>query len=161
MDALATWLRAHRPPGESPTIIHGDYHLDNVIYAPDLPPRVQAILDWETATLGDPLVDVGLCTALWPDPTDEDLPFGQSLSRAELGHGIGTRADLTAAYAAATGRSLEHLPYYQALGRVRLACILEGSWARHRRGAADDPFFAHLEAGVPAMARRARALAGC
>jgi aminoglycoside phosphotransferase (APT) family kinase protein len=160
MDALAAWLRDRRPAGASPTLIHGDYHLDNVMYVPSLPPRVLAILDWETATLGDPLLDVGLCTGLWPDPTDDDLPFGQSLSRAELGAGIGTRGDLVAAYAAATDRPLDHLPYYQALGLFRLACILEGSWARHQRGAADDPFFAHLEAGVPAMARRARTLAG-
>lgn len=160
MDALATWLQARRPPGCAPTLIHGDYHLDNVMYAPVLPPRVCAILDWETATLGDPLVDVGLATALWPDLRDDDLPFGQSIPRGELGSGIGTRDDLAQAYARATGRDLAHLPYYQALGLFRLACILEGSWARHQRGAADDPFFAHLEAGVPAMACRARRLAG-
>ena len=160
MDALAAWLKTHRPPGERPTIIHGDYHLDNVMFAPELPARVVAILDWETATLGDPLVDVGLCTALWPDASDQDLPFGQSMSHEALGAGIGTRAELAGAYAAATGRSLAHLPYYQALGLFRLACILEGSWARHQRGAADDPFFAHLEAGVPAMAVRARRLCG-
>ena len=160
MDALAAWLKAHRPAGEPPSVIHGDYHLDNVMFAPALPPRVIAILDWETATLGDPLVDVGLATALWPDASDPDLPFGQSLSRDELGDGIGTRTDLARTYEVATGRSLAHLPYYQALALFRLACILEGSWARHRRGAADDPFFAHLERGVPAMAVRARTLCG-
>jgi aminoglycoside phosphotransferase (APT) family kinase protein len=160
MDAIAAWLHANRPQGAAPTLIHGDYHLDNVMYARATPPRVCAILDWETATLGDPLVDVGLCTALWPDVRDGDLPFGQSMSRDELGGGIGTRDDLATAYARASGRDLAHLPYYQALGLFRLACILEGSWARHQRGAADDPFFAHLEAGVPAMARRARSLAG-
>jgi aminoglycoside phosphotransferase (APT) family kinase protein len=160
MEALAAWLHASRPADSAPTLIHGDYHLDNVMYAPVVPPRVCAILDWETATLGDPLVDVGLSTALWPDVRDDDLPFGQSMPRAELGSGIGTRDDLAAAYARASGRDLAHLPYYQALGLFRLACILEGSWARHQRGAADDPFFAHLEAGVPAMARRARKLAG-
>jgi aminoglycoside phosphotransferase (APT) family kinase protein len=159
MDALAAWLASHRPPGELPAIIHGDYHLDNVMYAPSLPPRVLAILDWETATIGDPLVDLGLCTALWPDPDDVALPMGDSAPLAALG-GFGSRRDLAAHYARRTGRSTDHLPYYQALGLFRLACILEGSWARHVRGAADDPYFAALGAGVPAMARRARALCG-
>lgn len=158
MAALAGWLRDHQPPGETPTIIHGDYHLDNVIYAPSLPPRVSAILDWETATIGDPLVDLGLCTALWPDAGDDPLPLGDGATLAGLG-GFGTRRDLAARYGRVSGRSLEHLPYYQALGLFRLACILEGSWARHLRGAADDPYFALLEAGVPAIARRARRLA--
>jgi aminoglycoside phosphotransferase (APT) family kinase protein len=159
MDALAAWLASHRPPAGPPTIIHGDYHLDNVMYAPTLPPRVIAILDWETATIGDPLVDVGLCTALWPDPGDRGLPMGDSAPLAALG-GFAYRRDLAAHYARRSGRSIEHLPYYQALGLFRLACILEGSWARHVRGAADDPHFATLGAGVPAMARRARELCG-
>ena len=159
MDALAAWLATHRPPDESPTIIHGDYHLDNVMYARAVPPRVAAILDWETATIGDPLVDVGLCTALWPDPDDAALPLGESVNLAALG-GFASRRDLAAHYARASGRSVEGLPYYQALGLFRLACILEGSWARHVRGAADDPYFALLERGVPAMAQRARSLCG-
>jgi aminoglycoside phosphotransferase (APT) family kinase protein len=161
LDAVGAWLTAHRLPDAPPALIHGDYHLDNVMFAPALPPRVIAILDWETATIGDPLIDVGLSTALWPDPSDGDLPFGQSLSRAALGAArLGSRADLASHYARVTGRSIEHLPYYQALGLFKLAAILEGSWARHVHGAADDPFFVHLEEGVPAMARRARALSG-
>lgn len=159
MDALATWLATHRPPGEPPAIIHGDYHLDNVMFARDLPPRVVAILDWETATIGDPLVDVGLATALWPDADDAALPLGEGINLAALG-GFGARRDLATHYARASGRSLEQLPYYQALGLFRLACILEGSWARHVHGAADDPYFALLERGVPAMAERARKLCG-
>jgi aminoglycoside phosphotransferase (APT) family kinase protein len=155
LEAVGAWLTAHRPPDVPPTLVHGDYHLDNVMYAPALPPRVLAILDWETATLGDPLVDLGLCTALWPERDDEPLPLGDSASA-----GVAPRATLVARYAAATGRAVEHLPYYQALGLFRLACILEGSWARHVRGAADDPYFALLEHGVPALARRARSLAG-
>jgi aminoglycoside phosphotransferase (APT) family kinase protein len=161
LDAVGAWLTAHRPPDAPPALIHGDYHLDNVMFAPSLPPRVIAILDWETATIGDPLIDVGLSTALWPDASDGDLPFGQSLSRATLGATrLGTRADLGSHYARVTGRSIERLPYYQALGLFKLAAILEGSWARHVHGAADDPFFAHLEEGVPAMARHARTLCG-
>jgi aminoglycoside phosphotransferase (APT) family kinase protein len=159
MEALAAWLSDHRPPGEAPTIIHGDYHLDNVMYAPALPPHVVAILDWETATIGDPLLDVGLATALWPDADDPPLPLGEGLNLGRLG-GFGSRRELAAHYARMCGRTIEQLPYYQALGLFRLACILEGSWARHVRGAADDPAFALLEEGVPAMARRARRLCG-
>ena len=117
-----------------------------------------AILDWETATIGDPLVDLGLATALWSDAGDERLPLAEGLDVAALG--FGSRRELAARYAVRTGRSVAHLPYYQALGLFRLACILEGSWARHVHGAADDPAFAALGAGVPAMARRARALCG-
>ena len=158
LEALAGWLAGHRPPGEPATIIHGDYHLDNVMFAPCVPPRVIAILDWETATIGDPLVDLGLATALWSDAGDERVPLAEGLDVAALG--FGSRRELAARYAVRTGRSVAHLPYYQALGLFRLACILEGSWARHVHGAADDPAFAALGAGVPAMARRARALCG-
>src|SRR5438094_247199 len=104
------------------------------------------------------LADLGLATALWPDPDEERLPLGEGLGLAALG--LGSRHDLARRYAERTGRSIADLPYYQALGLFRLACILEGSWARHVRGAADDPAFAALGAGVPAMARRARRLCG-
>src|SRR5207237_2386916 len=110
MDALAAWLAGHRPPGEPPTIIHGDYHLDNVMFVPSLPPRVIAILDWETATIGDPLVDLGLATALWPDPDEEHLPLGEGLDLARLG--LGSRHDLARRYGGRTGRSLAPLPHY-------------------------------------------------
>jgi len=161
LERLIDWLPRHLPEHEQPAaIVHGDYRADNVIFHPT-EPRVIAILDWETATIGDPLIDVGLSTALWPDASDGDLPFGQSLGQAALGEArLGSRTDLASHYARVTGRSIEHLPYYQALGLFKLAAILEGSWARHVHGAADDPFFALLEAGVPAMARRARALSG-
>src|SRR5207248_1655516 len=83
-----------------------------------------------------------------PDPDEEHLPLGEGLDLARLG--LGSRYDLARRYAERTGRSIAPLPYYQALGLFRLACILEGSWARHVHGAADDPAFAALGAGVPA-----------
>jgi aminoglycoside phosphotransferase (APT) family kinase protein len=156
MDALAGWLKAHRLAGEAPTVIHGDYHLDNVMFAWRCR-RVVAILDGRPRRRRSARRSASRRPS-GPTPAI-DLPR-QSLARAELGDGIGTRTDLADAYATATGRSLTRLPYYQALALFRLACILEGSWARHQRGAADDPFFAHLERGVPAMAARARALGG-
>src|SRR5438128_10536960 len=129
MDGLGAWLTSGRPAGEPPTIIHGGCHLDYVMFGPLLPPRVIAILDWETATIGDPLVDLGLASALWPDPDEERLPLGEGLDVGALG--FGSRRDLAQRYAERTGRSIAPLPYYQALGLFRLACIREGSLARH------------------------------
>src|SRR5438128_11912303 len=113
MRTLAAWLAGHRQSGRPPAVSHGEYRLDNVMFAPSLPPRVIAILDWETATIGDPLVDLGLATALWPDPEEERLPLGEGLGLAALG--LGSRHDLARRYAERTGRSIAHLPYYQAL----------------------------------------------
>jgi aminoglycoside phosphotransferase (APT) family kinase protein len=121
----------------------------------DLPVTPLAVLDWEQATVGDPLVDLGWLLGMWTDPTESAAGFGGS-NGALLGHGpLPTRAELADRYAAATGRDLSGLAFYCVLGLFKLACVMEGSYARFKAGTSDDPYFAFLEAGVPALARRA------
>jgi aminoglycoside phosphotransferase (APT) family kinase protein len=153
VDEASAWLAANTPAMQPPTVIHGDYKLDNVMFAATLPVEPIAVLDWEQATIGDPLVDVGWLVGLWNE-TGEAGAFG---ANAPLAHApnLPTRAQLADRYARATGRDLEHLDFYCVLGLFKLACVMEGSYARFRAGTSDDAFFALLEEGVPALARRA------
>ncbi|HEY7439244.1 MAG TPA: phosphotransferase family protein [Acidimicrobiia bacterium] len=156
VDQVGAWLGAHTPRMQSATVIHGDYKLDNVMVAATPPATAIAVLDWEQATIGDPLVDVGWLLGLWLDPEDEvGAAFGgANLSLIPLGC-TATRAELAQRYASATGRDVSHLDFYCALALFKLACVMEGSYARFKAGTSDDAFFAILEQGVPALARRA------
>ena len=159
VDEAAAWLAAHTPTMQAPTIIHGDYKPDNVMFEAALPIRPLAVLDWEQATIGDPLVDLGWMLGLWLDPGESSVFAGANA--ALLAHGpVPTRADLAARYAAASGRDLAHLDFYAVLGLFKLACVMEGSYARFAAGTSDDPLFAFLADGVPALARRALQFAG-
>jgi len=158
LHAAADWLSANLPPGGKPTIVHGDYKLDNVLLSPG-PLRLTAILDWEMSTIGDPLADLGWMLSFWrdaTDPTDDDLLELPAPTRAP---GFSSRAELTERYEARTGRPVGDLTFYVALAVWKLAILLEGSYARHLAGATDDPFFARMQEGVPALARRALRLA--
>lgn len=153
VDEAGAWLEAHTPPMQAPALIHGDYKLDNVMLANDLPARIVAVVDWEQATVGDPLVDVGWLLGLWDDP-GEASPMGANRALAGRPE-TPRRAELAERYAAVSGRDLSQLRYYQVLGLFKLACVMEGSYARFRAGTSDDAFFALLDEGVPALARRA------
>ncbi len=159
LDAVTAWLQAHLPESPAATIVHGDYRLDNLMFAPDLPPRVVAILDWEMATLGDPLADVGYLLSFWREPGDPDMgALGDAAWNVTAQPGFPTRAQLVERYAARTGRQMDHVAFYVALAIWKLAILLEGSYKRHLSGTTDDPFFATLGEGIPALARRALAV---
>jgi aminoglycoside phosphotransferase (APT) family kinase protein len=159
LDAVSAWLADNLPDSPPATIVHGDYRLDNVMYAPEPPARILAIFDWEMATLGDPLADLGYLLSFWREAGDPDFALGDAAWHITGLPGFPTRAELVARYAARTGRHLEHVNFYVALAIWKLAILLEGSYKRHLAGTTDDPFFATLDAGVPALA--ARALAVC
>jgi aminoglycoside phosphotransferase (APT) family kinase protein len=151
----AEWLAERVPESPPSTIVHGDYKLDNVTLAPDPPARVAAILDWEMSTIGDPLADLGYLLSFWREPGDpEDAVLAEEieLTRAP---GFPSRAEMVARYRERTGRETGDLTWYVVLAFWKLAILLEGSYARHLAGATDDAFFAELEEGVPALARRA------
>ncbi|MDZ4827754.1 MAG: phosphotransferase family protein [Actinomycetota bacterium] len=151
VDEAGRWLSEHTPAMQPPTVIHGDYKLDNVMFAPDLPVCLAAVVDWEQSTVGDPLADVGWVIGLWVDPDEAASMTGPG----PLGSAAPTRTELVERYGAATGRDLDHLAFYCVLGLFKLACVMEGSYARFTAGTSDDAYFAALGEGVPALARRA------
>jgi aminoglycoside phosphotransferase (APT) family kinase protein len=154
IDRVGELLEKTVPTGSDTTLVHGDYKLDNALFAPAAPARVVAVLDWEMATLGDPLADLGYLIATWSEPAeapDEVLDFSP-VTRMD---GFLTRNELVARYATRSGRSTAQLDWYQALALWKLAILFEGSYRRHLAGVADDPFFARLKEGVPRLAQRA------
>lgn len=158
LDAVTTWLAANVPESGPASIVHGDYRIDNAMFAPEPPARMLAIFDWEMATLGDPLADLGYLLSFWQEAGDPAMDLGDAAWRITALPGFATRAQLVARYAERTGRQMEHVAFYVALAIWKLAILLEGSYRRHLAGTTDDPFFATLDLGVPALARRALAV---
>ncbi len=158
VEAVSQWLHANLPVSPAPTVVHGDYRLGNVMFAPS-PLRLAAILDWELATIGDPLADLGYMTAMWSEPDDPSNAVGD-LSLITRGNGFPDRDFLARRYAERSGRSIDSLRWYQVLALWKAAVFLEVSFRRFGAGTTADPFFAGLETGVPALAALARDRAG-
>jgi len=155
LEQLGDWLHSHRPESPQATLVHGDYKLDNVMFAPGAPTRLVTILDWEMSTLGDPLADLGWMASSWLEPGEgDDDDVLAALNQVTRLPGFRSRAELISRYEDATGRNVDALEWYIALATWKLAILLEGSYARHLAGMTDDPFFARMELGVPALARR-------
>ncbi len=130
VDEVHDRLLAAIPDQAGASIVHGDYRLDNCMV--DGEGNVVAVLDWEICTLGDPLADVGLLMVYWSEAGDEANALPGAATSAE---GFPTRAELLARYAAASGRDMTHVDFYVAFGYWKLACILEGVYARYAGGA--------------------------
>jgi len=159
LDAVTEWLQQHLPESGPATIVHGDYRMDNCMYAPEPPARILAIVDWEMATIGDPLADLGYLLSFWREPGDPTLGLlGDTAWRISELPGFPTRRELVQRYAQRTGREMRDVDFYVALAIWKLAVLLEGSYKRHLAGTTDDPFFATLGEGIPALAQRALAV---
>lgn len=153
-DEVLAWLHDHRPQQADVTVVHGDYRLGNVIFAPQAPAHLAAILDWEIATVGDPLIDLGWLLSAWPEPGD-DAGAILSLAAAVADGGFPSRRQLAERYAERSGRSVETLGWYTTFAFWRGAVGLETIYAQAVRGTTDDPYALELETGVPELARRA------
>ncbi len=159
LDFVSHWLQSHQPPPQRATIVHGDYRLDNTLFAPKPPPRLRAVFDWEMSTLGDPLADLGYLLSFWREAGEPVLsPLPDDMGSITPLEGFLKRAEVAARYQELSGRQVNDLNFYMVLAIWKLAILLEGSYKRHLAGTTDDPFFARLDEGVPALARRARSL---
>ncbi|MEU9289936.1 phosphotransferase family protein [Streptomyces sp. NPDC048275] len=138
------------PPSGAPTVVHGDYRLDNTILAPGDLGRIAAIVDWEMATLGDPLADLGMLLMYW-DPTCEPVLGARHVPTANPGFPSGR--ELAERYAAKSGRDIGAVAYYQALGCFKLAVIAEGIHARYLAGQTVGAGFERVGSAVPALLR--------
>lgn len=144
------WLGAHLPPAQRPVVTHGDYRLGNVMFGRD--GRLAAMLDWELATVDDPLADLGYLLCTHPEPGDPPTPLFALGS--VLTDGFSGRTALAERYAAATGRSIEHLRWYVAYAFWKVAIGLESIYRQSVAGTTDDRFARDLEHGVPQLAAR-------
>ena len=144
VERLASWLAAHAPAESGRgALIHNDYKYDNVVLAAEDLSRVVAVLDWEMATVGDPLMDLGTTLGYWVDPEDPEewrrLGFGLTTLPGSL-----TRREVAERYAAGGGRDLPGLVFYYAYGLLKIAVIVQQIHLRYRRGLTSDERFAGL-----------------
>ena len=131
VDELARRLRAALPVSGPPTIVHGDYRLDNTMMAKDDPGRIVAVLDWEMSTLGDPLADLGLFLLYWGRADAQVIATGAAIESQE---GFLTRDEVVERYARVSGRPVDQMDWYQCFAAYKLAIIVEGINARYQMG---------------------------
>ncbi|HEY1520454.1 MAG TPA: phosphotransferase family protein [Solirubrobacteraceae bacterium] len=156
-EEVGGWLAANIPESPAATIVHGDYRLGNTMFAANAPARLIAIFDWEMATIGDPLADVGYMLMQWTEPGDTLGKF--NLNNVTLRAGFPTRAELTARYEARSGRSMQVLDWYVTLALWKAVVFMEGNYKRALAGSTDDPYLKSFREGVIEIADRAVAVA--
>jgi aminoglycoside phosphotransferase (APT) family kinase protein len=144
------------PAESAAAIVHGDYRIDNAILDRDDPAVIRAVVDWEMATLGDPLADLGL-HLVYSDPAFAPVLAGEAPSTSDC---LPPAADLAQRYARTSGRELAHLEFYLGLGYFKIAVIAEGIHARYLQGMTRGDGFDHVgEAVAPLADAGLRALA--
>jgi aminoglycoside phosphotransferase (APT) family kinase protein len=152
-EKVMQWLAANKPEDVDSCIIHGDWRIDNVVF--DLEhARIAGVLDWELATVGDPLMDLGSALAYWVDQDDE--PAFASLRR-QPSHlpGMPTREQFVSRYLELSGRNCVDFTFYEVFGLFRLAVIIQQIWARYRAGQTTNPAFAGFGDAVNTLINRA------
>ena len=160
MEALAAWLAAAQPAEVGACLVHNDYKYDNLVLDPADPTRIVAVLDWEMATVGDPLLDVGTALGYWVEAGDHPAFRALGLGMTALPGNL-TRAELWARYLARSGRASRPMAFYHAFGLFKIAVIAQQIYARYRKGLTTDARFARLGEAVTLLAAMGeRAAAG-
>lgn len=154
MTEVAAWLAAHRPADGAPALIHNDFKFDNVIFDPSLD-QITGVLDWEMATVGDPLMDLGTSLSYWMQADDAPL-FQNPIFGVTMKPGMWRRADVAARYFERSGRRTDNLIFYYAFGLFKTAVVLQQIYYRYAKGLTQDARFAQFIFAVRALADQAR-----
>jgi aminoglycoside phosphotransferase (APT) family kinase protein len=149
MDQVAAWLAEKMPPESGAALIHNDYKYDNLVLDPADWSHIVAVLDWEMATLGDPLLDLGTSLGYWVQGDDPALMHTLQFSPTYLPGNPG-RAELAAQYAQASGRDISNIVYYYVYGTFKLAVVIQQIYYRYKLGLTQDSRFASLDQVVRA-----------
>jgi aminoglycoside phosphotransferase (APT) family kinase protein len=157
MDALAEWLREHLPGDPAaPSIVHGDFKLDNVMVAPDDVGRIVAVFDWEMSALGDPLVDLGIVLTYWSPTAPPEQR--DALTSVTDRPGFFTREEILVRYAQRSGRDISNIRYYEIFAVFKIAVVIQQIYYRYAQGQTTDRRFATFDARVAYLARHAARL---
>ena len=147
-DELGEWLARNIPRSPAPTLLHNDWRLDNMAVSPDDPGRCVAVYDWDMATRGDPLADLGTLMGSWFDPGEAPPGIGMMPTTSP---GWMPRDDAVARYEALSGLDLGQVRWYLVFGSWKLAVILQQIYVRWLRGQTQDARFGDLHAGARAL----------
>lgn len=154
MDGVGEWMKTNRPEAGDGALIHNDYKYDNLVLNPNDYTDVRAILDWEMATIGDPLMDLGTSLAYWIEPDDSEillqLDFGPTVKPGNF-----TRKQLVDRYLELSGRRGEDILFYYVYGLYKVAVIAQQIYYRYEQGHTDDPRFGMAIYAVKALAATA------
>ena len=155
-EAVMNWLAANQPNDVDSCVIHGDWRIDNMVF--DLgAKKLAGVLDWELATVGDPLMDLGSALAYWIDKDDE--PMFASLRRQPSNlDGMPTRKEFIAKYLEISNRKCDDFTFYEVFGLFRLTVIIQQIWARYRAGQTTNEAFSGFGMGVNILINRAQGL---
>lgn len=159
VDALTRWLVDRLPESPAPTMIHNDYKLNNVRLDSADPRRLTAVLDWEMATVGDPLSDLASLVVYWTEPGETDASFG-GLQSVTSEAGFPSRSEMVQLYARLSGRDVSALDWYVAFAYFKIGVIIQQIYYRWYRGQTHDARFASHGEVANSLVQRAVALAG-
>ncbi len=154
IEGVIAWLTDHLPPESGATLIHNDYKYDNLVLNPADLTQIRAVLDWEMATIGDPLLDLGTTLGYWVEADDPPELQAQSFGITARPGNL-TRPELVARYAAQSGHDVSNVVYYYVYGLFKIAVIVQQIYARYRQGYTQDPRFAGLLAVIRTLGQTA------
>jgi len=159
VESVGRWLGENLPESGPATIVHGDFRLGNTLFASEAPARLAAVLDWEMATIGDPLADIGYLCMMWTEASDPTGGLREHLGKVTRAEGFPTRAELIERYEAGSGRSMKDIRWYTTLALWKSVVFMEGNYKRAIAGTTDDPYLKQFGEGVLELAAQAEAVA--